>query len=188
VDLDLAQRAGGLLVYRNARAFPRAGVLDGETALEAARRDDPLALSSLQVAADPLARAGTANFQGPVDGPGPSLVQVATAYDPRWQVVTEPPARLTPFPSFGWAVGFEVPQGTRGLEVSHGGGTERALELAALGVLWAAALWVLRRRRPSRPEPPVRVSRAERDGETDRVPTAPAPAVPGSRSRRGYPP
>jgi hypothetical protein len=171
VDLDLTQRAGGLLIYRNAEGLPEAASIPGEDAVAAARSADPLVLAGLDATPRALGRAGAATFRGPVAADEPSVVEVATPFDPRWRILTEPPAEVVPFAAFGWSVGFEVPAGTTAVEVSHGGGNGRILILVGLGVLWAAALWLVRRRAPEEVPPPGRRAAAEADGETPVVPT-----------------
>ncbi len=151
VDLDLVQRAGGLSIYRNARAVPPAAVLPGETAVAAARSEALLAAAHVSGATAGRLHGGPEVLRGTAPEGGVSLVLVTDRFDPRWRA-RSPAGEVVPFPAFGWALGFEGLPGP--VTVSFEGGTRRTLELAGLGVLWAVALWSIRR--TARDERPTR--------------------------------
>jgi GT2 family glycosyltransferase len=165
VDLDLVQRAGGLSIYRNARAVPPAAVLPAETAVAAARSEALLAAAHLSGVTAGRLHGGPEVLTGTAPEGGVSLLLVTDRFDPRWRA-RSPAGEVAPFPAFGWALGFEGLPGP--VTVGFEGGTRRTVELAALGVLWAVALWSIRR--TSRDERPTRRSMA--------TATAQAPAVP----------
>jgi hypothetical protein len=91
-----------------------------------------------------------------------SLVLVADGFDARWRA-DGPTGEVLPFPAFGWGLGFEGRPGP--ITVRFEGGARRSLELVGLGLLWAVALWSVRRReeRPGRAAPPVEVSAPVRE-------------------------
>jgi hypothetical protein len=165
VDLDLVQRAGGLSIYRNARAVPPAAVLPGETAVAAARSEALLAAAHVSGATAGRLHGGPEVLRGTAPDGGVSLLLVTDRFDPRWRA-RSPAGEVVPFPAFGWALGFEGLPGP--VTVSFEGGTRRTLELAGLGVLWALALWSIRR--TARDERPTR--------RTVVAATVEAPAVP----------
>jgi hypothetical protein len=147
VDLDLIQRAGGMTVYRNARALPEAWAVAGERFQIAARSDEVTAPArSTPVGVVPLDRLDGASWEGSVTLPEEGVVIGATDYDGRWRLVTEGGSEGLPFRAFGWGLGFDAAAGTSRLSVSYRGQTARTLQLAVLGGLWLAALWLTRRR------------------------------------------
>lgn len=143
VDLDLVQRAGGLSIYRNARAIPPAAVVPGEAAVAAARSRSLLAPAHVSGATAGRLEGGAEVLRGTVPEGDVSLLHVADRFDPGWRARTST-GDAEPFPAFGWALGFEGRPGP--VTVEFDGGGRRTLELVALAVLWAAALWTLRRR------------------------------------------
>jgi GT2 family glycosyltransferase len=143
VDLDLVQRAGGLSIYRNARAVPPAAVVPGEAAVTAARSESLLAAANVSGVTAGRLHGGPEVLGGSVPAGDVSLVLVADRFDPRWRARSAT-GDAVPFPAFGWALGFEGRPGP--VTVTFVGGTRRTLELAALGLLWAVALWSIRRR------------------------------------------
>jgi GT2 family glycosyltransferase len=156
LDLDLLQRAGGLAVYRNARFLPKGVVVPGAGAVDAARATSLLAPLSIDAGAVlPLTRQRRAGWSGEVPE-DPSLVVVGDRFDPRWRA-----GQASPFPAFGWALGFDAGAGP--IEAAPANDLRRPIELATLGVLWLAALWIVRRRSRHRPETSAAgpVSRAE---------------------------
>jgi GT2 family glycosyltransferase len=169
VDLNLIQRAGGLTIYRNARALPEAAAIPGTAALEAARSSSLLG----PVAIDPAGASGLAPVHGPgwrgtVEGSEPGLVTAATTFSLDWQLEVDGQGSVGPFPAFGWALGFEGPPGAT-VDVTFNGQTRRTVEVVILGVLWAGALWVVRRR--ARDELPLRAHAARSARrETPRTP------------------
>jgi hypothetical protein len=161
VDLDLVQRAGGLAIYRNARAVPSAAVVPGEAAVAAARSRALLAPADLAGATAGRLQGGPETLRGTVPEGGVSLLLIADRFDPGWRA-RSPTGEALPFPAFGWAIGFEGRPGP--VTVEFEGGPRRALELVGLGLLWAIALWSVRRR--------------DERAITGRVATESAPAVP----------
>jgi hypothetical protein len=163
VDLDLVQRAGGLWIYRNARALPSASLIPGDAAVAAARSSAPLASVKL-VTGSAVALAGRQDeLRGAAPEGGTSLALVADRFDPRWRANSG----AAPFPAFGWALGFEAPPGP--VAIRFEGGPRRGLELAGLGLVWAAGLWMVRRRgreeRRGRSPETAAVSRPEAEAE-----------------------
>src|SRR5919106_737025 len=162
VDLDLVQRAGGLAIYRNARAVPSAAVVPGEGAVAAARSRSLLAPADVSGATAERLRGGPDALEGTVPEGGVSLLLVADRFDPRWRA-RSPAGEAVPFPAFGGGIGFEGRPGA--VTVSFDGGPRRTVELVALGLLWAVAMWLVRRR-DERAEPMEAVT-------TDEVPAVP---------------
>jgi GT2 family glycosyltransferase len=143
VDLDLVQREGGLLLYRSEVALPRAGVLPSEDAAAAAERSDLLAPAAISSGtAAPLRREGS-GWLGTIPDPEAGVVYVADQFDDGWSG-EEAGADLRPFPAFGWALAFEAGPGEVRIQPD---GMPWTLQLGGLAVLWALALWVVRRRR-----------------------------------------
>ncbi|MGH2724460.1 MAG: glycosyltransferase [Actinomycetota bacterium] len=150
LDLDLVQAAGGLRIYRNARALPVAGWYVGERAATAARSSRLLSAVTVEPARANALEGGLSGWGGTVGQDG-SLVSVADQFDDRWRL-EGPSGDVEPFPAFGWAVGFESAPGE--VTVRFGGQLRRTLEVAALAALWVLALVVTRRR--SRERAPFR--------------------------------
>jgi GT2 family glycosyltransferase len=142
VDIDLVQREGGLLLYRSAVALPPAVILSGEQAAGAAERTDPLGPTAIPVAATaPLRREGH-GWSGTIPGPETGVALISDEFDPGWSGV-EAGADIQPFPAFGWALGFQAGPGELSVDPD---GLPWTLQLIVLAVLWAGALWVVRRR------------------------------------------
>ena len=165
VDLDLVQRAGGLSIYRNARAVPPAAVLPGESAVASARSEALLSATRVSGATAGRLHGGPEVLTGTAPEGGVSLLLVSDRFDPRWRA-RSPAGEVAPFPAFGWALGFEGLPGP--VTVSFEGGTRRTVELAALGLLWAVALWSIRR--TARDERPTRSSVVTRSVDAPAVP------------------
>ena len=146
VDLDLIQRAGGMTVYRNARALPEAWSAPG-TALQIAARSDRLTepVKSHPVGAQSLDRLGPASWGGDVSLSEGGVVVAATTYDSRWRLRTEDGGETLPFRAFEWTLGFDAPAGETRVLVSFHGQAARSLQLVVLAGLWLAALWFTRR-------------------------------------------
>jgi len=169
VDLDLIQRAGGLSIFRNARALPTAAVLPGDPAVAAARSASPLAPLALDTGAATALGGAAGKHRGTAPEGGTSLVLVTDRFDPRWRARSGASA----FPAFGWGLGFEAQPGP--VNVAYDGGPRRVLELVGLGALWAAALWIVRRTgREARGPRPRRAS----------LPAQAAPVEPARRLSR----
>lgn len=147
-QLDLFSReAEGLVIYRNTRAIPIAAVLPNARADGAVRSAELLAPAGLiRLGMHPLRRAGPTAWTGRADLEAPALTYVSWTFDPTWRLMVDGQLR-EPFPAFGWALGFEAPEGDVELRAARPGGWERPVEVAAVGVLWAVALWVALRRR-----------------------------------------
>jgi GT2 family glycosyltransferase len=157
IDLDLLQSAAGLRIYRNSRALPIGAAIPGSGALSAARSGDLLAPVRLPGGVAPLQPNGPERWSGEVDESG--LVLLAVDDAPGWIVEDEPG-----FLAFGWAVGAEAGPGPVG--ITYRGGLRRPIELGAMALLWAMALWVVRKR----PAPRGRLAARERAVFPDPVP------------------
>ncbi len=134
LDLDLVP-AGGLVVFRNARALPIGLSTDDPAFAQTARTADPSAIARLPGVdvneAEPLPAGWT------TDGSGGTLF-VSTEFDAGW---TAEPPELEPFRAFGWALGS--PPGTTELRFDEQ--WIRTTEIAVLAALWLAVLWITRR-------------------------------------------
>ncbi len=152
LDLLPARRVGGLVLYANARFLPVAGVLPNAEPEGDVTATDVLAPARVsRVGVQPLERAGAAAWEGRVDLPSAAPLLVSAEFDPRWRLVAEGVSVAPPFRAFGWAVGFEVPAGVREVRAELEGHWARGAQVSALAVLWAAAVWVVGRRRPEEP-------------------------------------
>jgi GT2 family glycosyltransferase len=146
VDLDLVQRAGGMSVYRNARALPEAWSVPGTTFQIAARSDRLTAPArAYPVGARSLDRLSSASWGGEVTLPESGVVVAATSYDARWRLQTEDETETLPFRAFGWGLGFDAPAAATRVLVSFRGQSARSLQLTVLAALWLAGLWFTRR-------------------------------------------
>jgi len=141
VDLD---RLGttGLVIYRNAVALPPAGVLPsarGNRGIVASASLGAIArLSEVRAArlvAVPGGWAGVA--------PSAGIAVVSSELGSGWRLEAGGGARAQAREAFGWAMSFDAPAGA--VRVRFGGQWVRTLETIALGLLWAAALWVTRK-------------------------------------------
>ncbi|MGH2711035.1 MAG: hypothetical protein ACRDH9_07525, partial [Actinomycetota bacterium] len=139
VDVDLVQAEGGLVLYRSAVSLPPAAILSGEAATVAAERSDPLATASIPVGGKtPLERLGH-GWGGA--SPEAGLALITDEFDAGWSA-DQAGGDIQPVAAFGWALGFEVGAGEIRMEPD---GLPWTLQLAGLAVLWAGALWVVRR-------------------------------------------
>lgn len=142
VDLDLIQREGGLLLYRSAAALPLAAILSGEEAAAASERTDLLAPTALRgVEPSPLRREGD-GWAGTIAGPETGLALVTEEFDRGWEGA-EGGVSMEPFAAFGWALGFRAGPGELTIRPD---GLPWTAQLIALAIIWAAALWAVRRR------------------------------------------
>lgn len=149
VQLDLlpAREAGGLLVYRNARTIPMAAVLPNAPAFGAAASSEILAPAHVRrLGVRPLGRVGPWAWAGRADLDAPALVYLSSEFRPDWRLVADGQQR-EPFRAFGWAVGFEAPEGQVALLLVRPRGWERPVEVGALAALWFVGLWIALRRR-----------------------------------------
>lgn len=148
LDLLPAQRAGGLAIYRNARAFPIAGLLP-DASPESARAEDVLAPARVvRSGLTPMERLGVGEWHLSAALEAPGLVVLGNEHDPAWRLEAAG-TEVAPFETFGWAMGFEVPAGAGPIRLVRHASWVRTAELGALGVLWAAALRLALRRRPA---------------------------------------
>jgi GT2 family glycosyltransferase len=145
LDLD-ALPAEGLLILINAKAPPRASLVETPGWIRPAGKADPV---GPEVEALPVPTATTLDGGGEVyRGSGTtdrSLVLIASQFDGRWRLVPEGKSPLAPFEAFGWATGFRVPADTSTFSVRFGGQRARTAAVALLAALWAAGLWMTRR-------------------------------------------
>jgi GT2 family glycosyltransferase len=138
VDFDV-QQASGLTIYRNARALPVAGELPGDPALERALGSSSLTARILL----PSVRASSfTRVAGGWDGLGTGgTAFLSSEFAPGWRLEgrpTTPPTR-----AFGWATAFSAPAGP--VRLRYADQWIRTAEMAALALLWAAALWITRK-------------------------------------------
>jgi GT2 family glycosyltransferase len=137
LDLDLVP-AAGLVVYRNARAFPPAALLDGAPeALDAMRTT-----STAEVAMTTLRRAWPleqvqGGWQG---GRGGGPVFVSTEFQGAWRVDG---SDASPTTAFGWATGFGSQRAP--VSVRFGSQLPATIQAWLLAAIWVAALWITRK-------------------------------------------
>jgi hypothetical protein len=147
LDID-AVPALGLEIYRVPRALPEASVLSADTSsgivdASSARRADLQRIATLPpAAAAPLAPA-PGGWSGEVAGGGAD-VYVADQFSDGWRLRSSGGAAVGPRVAFGWAVGFEAPE-PGPVRIAYAAQWIRTLELVALAVVWAAALWLTRK-------------------------------------------
>lgn len=147
LDLLPGARAGGLVLYRNTRAFPVAGVLPNAAPQGDVRADDPLAPArTARLGVTAFRRVEPGVWAGSPDLSSPATAFVSKEYEPAWVLRAEDGAEREPFPAFGWAVGFEAPAGSGELTLVRRDDWVRTAEVGGLAVVWVGALWVLRRR------------------------------------------
>jgi hypothetical protein len=138
VDLELRQ-ASGLTIYLNAKALPLAAEFPearDQELFDASSLDDIEQLPDTST--EPLA-AVPGGWDGVGDG---GRVFVSTEYSPAWRLVASD-GSAQPALAFGWALAFSAPAGA--VSVLFTDQWLRTVEMVALGILWAAALWVTRR-------------------------------------------
>jgi GT2 family glycosyltransferase len=140
LDLDRLP-AGDLTVFRNPGAAPLASIVPEEEWFDASRRRTFESAASLPAPSG--ARPVTPNEPvASLDG----LLLLSQQFDARWHLRTTTGGdRESPERAFGWAVGFPVRASDGDIRVTFGGQAARDVELALLGLLWAAVLWVTRR-------------------------------------------
>jgi GT2 family glycosyltransferase len=152
LDMDLVP-AGGLTIYRNARALPVASVVTSPGFSRVARSTGLLAIaSSARPQAVKLAATGT-GWSGSSEG---GFVYVAQQFDSGWRARTSAsPTAVGPQRAFGWAMGFPIgtggstagggPGGAATVTVMHDRDLIGTVELWGLAILWLAALWITRK-------------------------------------------
>jgi GT2 family glycosyltransferase len=138
LDLDLVP-AGGLVIYRNARALPTAFVTTDETFSRAAGGRGLLAVAALDRPQTTAIRAAGDAWRGSSQG---GFGYVADQDAGAWHVESSGRSSSTA-PAFGWAIGFRAPSGS--FSLVHDGQQVRAAELLLLGILWLGVVWVTRR-------------------------------------------
>lgn len=164
LDLDLVP-AGGLILYRNERALPRALATAEEAYVRAAGGDSLGPVGSLPstqgraLVPSPGGFAGRA-IAAPGEDPADGVVLLADQFDGGWRLEGESRGgggaiEATPSRSFGWAVALPYPAGAGDVRAVHAGQTRRTIEVWVLAALWAAALWITRKpvRRMRHPRP-----------------------------------
>lgn len=141
VDMDRVQ-AGGLRIYRNARAMPVASVVpDGSSFANVA---NSTALDTIAAAPAPKVEKLLGEADGWMGTSGGGYAFVADQYASGWRARVGSGGSVAPVRAFGWALGFpDVASGS--IRVTFGGGAVRRIELGVLGVLWLAALWITRK-------------------------------------------
>ena len=139
LDLDLIP-AGGLVIYRNAKALPLAFVTASDAFAEAAATDDLGAIASVpRVEATPI-QAAPGGLAG--TSPDAGFGFVSEQDEGGWRVQTGGRSLGTE-PAFGWGIGFEAAEGP--VRLTYADQWIRTTEMIALLVLWLAVLWITRR-------------------------------------------
>jgi GT2 family glycosyltransferase len=147
VDVDLVQSAGGLVIFRNARRAPVAGVIEDPEWLELGEDGFLGAALGLNPTSRPLEGSGT-RFSGTAET-GDVVYLASQAAE--WRLRSEAGGSASPRPAFGWAMAFDPPaRGPFVAEFAGQGG--RTLELGLLALLWGCALYITRRL-PKGPRP-----------------------------------
>ena len=142
VDMDLVP-AGGLAIYRNESAVPPFAVspADGVSGLTVA--PDPGAVVGLPPT---LPVPGGVEVKGGWDGrAGDGPVWVGDAYEPGWRLTAQTPVAVPPQKALAWAMTFQPPDGAGAFEIRYTDQWMRTSEMAALALLWLAAMWVTRK-------------------------------------------
>ncbi len=138
LDLDLLP-AGGLVIYRNARALPSAFVTADEAFANTAADGSLLRVAELQQPETaPLEPSGN-GWRGTGEG---AFGFVSEQRASGWRVRSGGASSPTS-PAFGWAIGFRAPSGP--FSLVYGDQAIRTGEMVLLGVLWLGVLWVTRR-------------------------------------------
>jgi GT2 family glycosyltransferase len=139
VDLDV-QQASGLTIYRNARALPVAGALPSDAGVERAL-GTPSLIARIQLPS--LRESPFTRVTGGWDGIGAGgTAFLSSEFAPGWRL-EGPGATTRPERAFGWATAFSAPPGP--IHVRYVDQWIRTVEMAALALLWAAALWITRK-------------------------------------------
>ncbi|HEV8564877.1 MAG TPA: glycosyltransferase family 2 protein [Actinomycetota bacterium] len=138
VDLNLRQ-ASGLTIYLNAKVLPLAGEFTDAGDQELF---DDSSLAAIERLPDASAEPMTPVPGGWDGGGAGGRVFVSTEYSSAWRVnAIEGSAQ--PVRAFGWALASTAPTGP--VHVRFTDQWMRTAEMVALGILWAAALWITRR-------------------------------------------
>jgi hypothetical protein len=136
VDLDLVP-AGGLMIYRDARALPPAFLVppSSDATIRTADLEAISSMSSLH--ATPLVWRASGVRVPEQEG----TAVLGQQFDPGWRA-TSTGGTARPERAFGWAMAFPDASGS---SISFSRQWVRTAEIAALAVLWLAALWITRR-------------------------------------------
>jgi hypothetical protein len=168
LDLDLIQTAGGLSIYEAPAPLPLAAAVGPEAAGAAASSGIGPSVEVARAEHAALSRASDGTWQGSVAFEGSGAVLFSTPFDGRWRLTADGQAGPG-FRAYGWAQGFGVTFPSDAVRIDYTGGWLRAVEITALAVLWAAALWVTRVRAAPRPTTPS-PRRSEHEPPGERVP------------------
>jgi hypothetical protein len=146
-QLDLDRLPGGdLTLFHNPTATPLASIIPGADWRDASAGAGFAALASLPPPSG--VRRLPPDLRIPIRSSA-GLLFLSQQFDARWRLErgdgspSERPRR-----SFGWGVGFPVADADGSVTLRFGGQMVRDVELAAVALLWGAALWITRR--PSR--------------------------------------
>ncbi len=141
VDLDLIP-AGGLIIYRNARALPPASVVVPAPSL--ARGSAQLAAAQWLPAEIVPMKSATGGWDGTAPATAGAAVWIAGRYTSGWvlhQGGTVRPAQE----GFGWGTTFALSASTGPFDVRYSRQRVRTAEMAGLAALWLCALWITRK-------------------------------------------
>ena len=135
IDVDHVA-AGGLEIYRNARALPIASVV-ADPSFRLAAADGPSAAAALPgLTRRELRAMADGGWAGPAGAEGTAYLAVQDAEDWRGPAGSGTTA-------FGWAATFAAPEGA--VEIAPGASILRLGAIVLLVGLWVAALWITRR-------------------------------------------
>jgi len=139
-DLD-REPAGGLEAYRNANAIPDAAVVTDDVFIESRQSGDLSAITALEVTeVGQLLPAGI-GWDG--EAPAEGDVWIGDQYAPGWRLTAA--GESGPLErSFGWALAASV-SGEGTIAVRYEDQWIRTAEIAALALLWLAAVWITRK-------------------------------------------
>jgi hypothetical protein len=142
LELDLIQTAGGLSIYEAASPLPIAAAVGPESAESAQSAGLGPSVEVTRAPHAALApHEGTWTGRVPFDGSG--AVLFSTPFDGRWRLTADgDPGRA--IRAFGWSQGFAATFPADDVRIAYAGTWIRTLEIAALALLWAAALWITR--------------------------------------------
>jgi GT2 family glycosyltransferase len=139
VDL-VREQAGGLLIFRNTQAVAPATLTTPGWAA-AASSGSPLAIAELtNDGAVPLSGGGQRYQGAPTRS---SFVLLGQQFDSHWRLSRAGAKDAAPRRAFGWAAGFAPVTGS--ITVHYTAQWIRTLEMLALALFWALALWITRR-------------------------------------------
>jgi GT2 family glycosyltransferase len=139
--------AEGLRILQNHKAAPLAGEIANPQWRRAADGEGLEAVLALPAPrAVPLEERDAGQTYVGGGSSNPSLVLLSAQFDPAWTLSSDdgsdgPQARR----AFGWATGFQVGAGSPAYRVRFEGQPRRTVQVAMLGALWVAALWMTRR-------------------------------------------